>query len=297
MNTQGIPTYLQNVIFLFGILVTITQAAALPTQSFPQGYRVKTGSEAVFKFLFETLEVDTGNKTFECRYDVIVKPGPSPSQDLLVVLENVNILTDSDRSADEEEAAMLLPIIITLENDGVWSTVAISPNETEFSLLLKNILLEHLVFNSTEMQEHTTATGAQEPNFVMEGTPLGNCKMDVNVTNYLNSVEVNFSSILENCEGDTDFTLSDNDEASTNSTIDWRLTFDKTPLQFKTSELNVNYTLTTSESHVLYQQSLEFVKFRPSATCIDVSDLTERYDPDGLSNKLSSSGPFSVDQL
>lgn len=281
---------------LLGVWLVSGDRPYADTNPFPIGYRYKPGQEAVLKFQFETMEVDTGNMTFKCRYNAIVKPGPIANQ-LLVAFENVDINTDSDRPAEEENYGMEQPILITVEEDGVWSQVQMSPNETDFTLLLKNILLEHLVFNSTEIQEHANATHEQEPNFVMEGTPLGNCKMDVDIQNHDDEVELYYSSILANCEGDTDFTLSDTDEASTDSTIDWRLSFGKSPLRFRLSELNVNYTLTTSESHVLYHQSLEFVKFRPIITCIDVSELTEKYDPTTLSEKLQSQGPFSIDQL
>lgn len=280
------------------LVLTIDCAAVepIPNLIYPVGYKFELGKETIFKFLFETLEVDTGNMTFECRYDVVVKPGRK-SNEVVVAIENVDVKTDSDRSADEEADAMQMPLLVTLDPDGLWSKVMLNPNETEFSLLMKNILLEHLVFNSTEIQEHANSTRTEEPDFIMDGTPLGSCKMDINVNRNPGQVELHYSSTLENCEGDTDFSLSDTDEASLNSTIDWKLGFTKRPLTFKKSELNVNYTLTTSDSHVMYHQSLEFVKLRPTVTCIDISDLTESYTPDSLSEKLQSNGQFSVDQL
>lgn len=266
------------------------------TNSLPEGYRIKPKSEAVFQFVFETLEVDTGNKTLECRYDAVVRPGKKSKQ-LLVVFEDVDLKAHAEEAAEDEFTAMELPILVSVDDDGVWSKIQISPNETDFSLLLKNILLEHLTFNSSELQDHAKSTQVETLNDVMDGTPLGNCKMDINVVNSPQHVDVYFNSSLEHCEGDTDFSIGDSDVPSLNSTINLRLSFCKNPLQYKRSELNVNYTLTTSESHVFYHQSLEFVTFRPAEAPVDVSELTETYDPVTFAEKLQANGPFAIDHL
>lgn len=274
-------------ILIISVLLSTIQLnfAKLPT--LPDGYPIKEGHEAVYKYVLKSkVSMSVVQLGANYKYDVITKPGTESNQ-LYVAIENVEYDDSIDDPTQADIDALQIPFIVYLDEAGEWSKVKMSPKETAFSLDQKDSILSTLVFDMNDVNNHILGEAEVTEEELKNDIPLGeSCKVQVYQSNTADEFSLDVHASRAQCTGDSDLGI-DGFEITADSNISIKYEFDKNPLRFKQAKMTLDVTVGSNPKIKMRMfHTLEFFEFRPYKTNFNIENLTETYTESEFTKKL-----------
>lgn len=221
-------------------------------------------------------------------YDVVVRRDSSKNR-LIAKIENIVYSDKMDDPTAEDIAALQIPFIVDLNEDGDWDRITISPKDNKFSMDQKDTILSLMTFNQTKISDVLSGddNNTQDISSEIDETPLGNCTLELDVTKLEDGdFEFGFSAKRTDCNGKSEFEI-DGNEVTPDSVFGIKIRFSSNPITFKRAQLSMNVGIDTSpKMRVKGNFIYEFEHSRPATKPLDLDELTLTYTEEAFQGKL-----------